>query len=108
MESMPIPLEVVSGAGEDKEGRPIMSGYEITQLAKKEIAQLTGLDPDRVSGLRRDGESWLVTVDMVELKRIPNSTDLLGTYEALVDGQGNLITYKRIRRYRRDEVLTES
>ena len=107
MESVPVPLEIVSGAGETSKGRSIMGGSEITQLAKEQIAQLSGLDPDRVSGLSRDEDGWHVTVDMVELKRVPASTDVLGTYEALIDDQGNLMTYKRIRRYCRSDTTAE-
>lgn len=108
MKSTRVPIEIVSGDSKDQKGVSTLGGSEIAQLAKEQIAGLTGLDPGRVSGLSRDGDGWLVTVDMVELKRIPDSTDVMGAYEVKVDDQGNLITYKRIRRYRRDEAVAES
>lgn len=108
MEGTPAPIEIFSAGGKNRKKRSVLGGSEIAQLAKEQIAGLTGLDPGRVSGLSRDGDGWLVTVDMVELKRIPDSTDVMATYEVNVDDQGNLIAYKRIRRYRRDEAVAES
>lgn len=108
MKSTAVPIETVSGDSKDRKKRLILGGSEIAQLAKKQIARLTELEPGRVSGLSRDGDGWCVTVDVVELKRIPDSADVLGTYEALVDDEGNLISYKRIRRYCRGEVMEES
>ena len=105
---MAVPLKIVSGNEESEPARTMMSGREIAQLAKEQIGELTGLAPDRVSGLSRDADGWLVTLDVVELKRIPESTDVLGLYEAQMDYKGNLINYKRIRRYCRDEAMSES
>lgn len=108
MESTPAPIESFSAGGKTRKKRSLLGGSEIAQLAKEQIAGLTGLDPGRVSGLSRDGDGWLVSVDMVELKRIPDSTDVIGAYEVKVDDGGNLIAYKRVRRYRRDEAVAES
>jgi len=108
MKSTTVPIETVSGDSKDRKARLILGGCEITRLVKEQLARLTGLEADRVSGLCRDGDGWCVTVDVVELKRIPDSTDVLGTYEVQVDSEGNLMTYKRIRRYCRDEVMVES
>jgi hypothetical protein len=40
-------------------------------------------------------------VDVVEDRRIPSSTDMLSTYEAEIDGDGELLSYRRVRRYPR-------
>ena len=83
------------------------TGTEIAQRAKEQLAQLTGLKPDTVSGLSKDEEGWHVTVDLIELKRIPDATDVLAAYEALLDDEGNLIRYQRTRRYYRGQVTEE-
>jgi len=85
----------------------MMSGPEIAQRAKEQLAQLTGLRPDTVSALRRDEEGWHVTVDMIELKRIPEATDVLASYDALLDDEGNLVSYQRTKRYYRGQVTEE-
>lgn len=84
-----------------------MQGTDIARQAKEQLAQLTGLKPETVSGLSKDEEGWHVAVDLIELKRIPEATDVLATYETLLDDEGNLIRYQRTRRYYRSEVTEE-
>jgi Gas vesicle synthesis protein GvpO len=89
---------------EDEEGaRPSMSAKEMTRAAMELLQDLTGHEPEAATGLMWDGESWLVTVDVLELSRIPNTTDLLGTYVVQLDGDGNLSGYKRTRRFQRSQ-----
>ena len=91
-------------SGEDEEAaRPSISAKEMTQAAMEALKDLTGHEPEGATGLMWDGESWLVTVDVLELSRIPNTTDLLGTYVVQLDGDGNLSGYKRTRRFQRGQ-----
>ena len=56
-------------------------------------------------GLDRDGDDgWKVTLEVLELRRIPDSTDVLGSYEVAVDKKGELVAYHRTRRYPRNQV----
>jgi hypothetical protein len=82
----------------------MMTGSEIAQRAKEQLARLTGLKPDTVSALSKDEEGWHVTVDLIELKRIPEATDVLATYEVVLDDAGNMIRYERTKRYYRGQV----
>jgi gas vesicle protein GvpO len=54
-------------------------------------------------GLERDDDGWVVTVQVVELARIPNSTDVLGEYAVSLDRDGEVIGYRRTRRYHRSQ-----
>ena len=81
-----------------------MNGSQIAQAAKEQIAELTGFRANAVSALSHDESGWHASVDVVELKRIPAGTDVLGTYEVLLDEAGNLLSYKRVRRYYRGAV----
>ena len=81
-----------------------MTGVEIAQRAREQLAFLTGLEPDTLSGLARHDDGWHVNVDFVELKRIPNATDVLATYEAVLDDKGNLLRHQRLRRFLRAQV----
>jgi len=85
----------------------MMTGPEIAQRARGQLAQLTGLKPETISALTKDEEGWHVTVDLIELKRIPESTDVLASYEALLDDEGNLLRYQRTRRYLRQEIMEQ-
>ncbi len=80
---------------------------ELAKAALKTIKDLTGFRPEAATGLEWDGESWCVTVDALELARIPNTTDVLGTYEVRLDAEGTLRGYRRIRRYSRGEAREE-
>jgi hypothetical protein len=67
----------------------------------RQITELTGKDPESVTGVQRSDDGWLVTVEVVEDHRIPSSTDILATYEAELDDDGELLSYRRVRRYSR-------
>ena len=55
-----------------------LSAAELGQAALTTVHELTGYEPEAVTGLEWDGEFWQVTVDVLELARIPNTTDVLG------------------------------
>ncbi|WP_188188973.1 gas vesicle protein GvpO [Nonomuraea sp. SYSU D8015] len=68
------------------------------------LRHITGLTAKEVEGATRvqpveDG--WMVEVEVVEDRRVPSSGDILALYEAELDMDGNLISYRRKRRYRR-------
>ncbi|MGW2326330.1 gas vesicle protein GvpO [Streptomyces sp. NPDC001700] len=54
-----------------------------------------------VSAVRRTEDGWRVSVDVLEVARIPDTTSLLATYEVDLDQRGELREYRRVRRYRR-------
>ncbi len=81
-----------------------MNGLQIVQMAKEQLNALTGLRPDTVSKLLRQSDGWFVAVEMLELKVIPDSKDMLATYETILDSDGNIVSYERTTRYRRNEV----
>jgi hypothetical protein len=80
----------------------------VAKHAKAELESITGLDADHVSAVLQEPDGWHVTVDLVELRRIPASTDVLAAYEAVLGPTGILLSYHRTRRYFRDQMLEES
>jgi Gas vesicle synthesis protein GvpO len=75
----------------------------LVRRAKEQLAEVMGRRPDAVSGFAREEDGWRVTVEVVELERIPPSTDVLATYEVQLDADGNLAGYERTRRYVRSQ-----
>src|SRR5215208_5204338 len=75
------------------------SAGKAAAAARREIAELMGRNPEAVSGVERDDEGWLVTIEFVELERIPQSTDVMATYEVSLDERGELTGYRRTKRY---------
>jgi Gas vesicle synthesis protein GvpO len=78
-----------------------LSAHELTLAARQTIEELTGYPPEAVTGFQWDGESWLVSVDVCELERVPNTTDVMATYVVQLDDRGGLLGYKRERRFQR-------
>jgi Gas vesicle synthesis protein GvpO len=81
-----------------------LSAKELGEAAVEAIQDLTGYRPEAVTGLEWDGENWQVTVDVVELERIPSTTDVLATYVVQMDGDGALHGYSRTGRFMRSQV----
>lgn len=71
------------------------------QAALSQITELTGKHPEGVTGVERGEDGWVVGVEVVEDRRIPSSTDILATYEIEIDPDGELMSYRRVRRYTR-------
>ncbi len=97
-----------SGSGEQESG-PKRSGQsrkarrlgsvEAAQAAQRQLAELTGREPEGIVGLERDDDGWTVEVEVLELERIPRTTDVLATYEVTLDQRGELTGYRRSGRY---------
>jgi len=71
------------------------------QAALRQITELTGKEPEGVTGVERGEDGWVVGVEVVEDRRVPSSTDILATYEIELDMDGELMSYRRVRRYPR-------
>jgi hypothetical protein len=84
-----------------------MSGSQAVEAAMSHVQQLTGRAPDTISGISRSERGWAVAVEVVELSRIPPSTDVLASYEVEIDGDGDLIEFQRTRRYFRNQADEE-
>lgn len=81
--------------------RPAMTAGEAAKVALRQIATLTSKQPEGVTEIARTEDGWTVGVELVEDQRIPSSADILATYETTVDEDGELVSYRRIRRYPR-------
>jgi Gas vesicle synthesis protein GvpO len=75
----------------------------VVAAAREQLAALLGKQADAVSGLERTDHGWIVTLDVVELARIPESTDVLASYDLELDDDRNLVRYSRGRRFYRSE-----
>lgn len=82
-----------------------LTAREAAQRTREDLPELLGRPVESVLGVRRDedGDGWMVTVSVVELSRIPSSTDILGAYEVSLDADGELAGYERRRRYNRSQ-----
>ena len=74
---------------------------QVAARAAQELLELTGKGAEGVTGLERTDDGWKVQVEVVEVRRIPDTTDVLALYEVQVDEDGDLMGYRRLRRYAR-------
>lgn len=80
---------------------PPLPAEDIAELAMRDITQLTGRQPLGATAVVPTDEGWTVEVEVVEDRRIPSSTDMLALYEVSLDMDGELLSYRRTRRYSR-------
>lgn len=73
----------------------------LARRAVEHVEALTGREAEGVTGTKRLEDGWLVEVEVVETRRIPDTADLLAVYQVELDGEGELTGYRRARRYQR-------
>ena len=93
--------------GPAQPSRSAMTAAEAAKVALREIAGLTAKQPEGVTGVERTEDGWTVGLELVEDQRIPSSSDILATYEITIGPDGELQSYRRIRRYARGRGDTE-
>jgi hypothetical protein len=85
-------------------GNRRLSAREAVELVRADFPALLGRPIEAVLGVERaDDNGWQVTVQVVELRRIPQTTDVLGAYAVVLDKEGELVEYRRRRRYTRSQ-----
>ncbi len=84
------------------------SAREAIDYVRRELPDYIGHPVEAVLGVEPDGDNgWKVTAQVVEVARIPSTTDVLGDYEVTLDRQNELTSYRRSRRYYRNQATEE-
>jgi hypothetical protein len=76
---------------------------EVVSRAREQFEHLLGREPESISRIERTNGHWSVTLEAVELRRIPDSTDVLASYELVLDDDGNVARMARKGRYVRSQ-----
>jgi hypothetical protein len=93
-----------AGAGGDGAGVGLT---KVASAAAQALAELTGRTVDAVSGVRKTDDGYQVTIEVLELSRVPSTTDVLATYEVGVAPDGSVVDYSRAHRYYRNQTSRE-
>jgi gas vesicle protein GvpO len=81
-----------------------LSAADAVRRAREQIEALLGRETETISSFAPDGtKGWVVTVEVVELERIPPTTSMLGSYQVKLDRDGELVEARRVRRYARNQ-----
>jgi hypothetical protein len=60
---------------------------------------VTGREVEGITALEKSEDGWRVQVEVLEVRRIPDTTDILALYDLEVGSDGELNGYRRVERY---------
>lgn len=101
---MSEPENVGGDRAERPDGHPESRGLDARQAAERAteyLSEVTGQEPEVVIAVEPDGDEWHVQLELLELARIPDTTDVLGLYQVDLDAGGEPIGHHRTGRYHR-------
>ena len=97
-----------SGDGGQRSGgrqrKKVLTAKGAIRRSIEQLEELTGRTPESIIAVDRQEDGWKVTLELVESRRIPDTTDILAEYSATIDDRGELTGYRREARYTRGRV----
>lgn len=78
-----------------------LTAKQAAQAALGQIMELTSKSAEGITEVGRTEDGWVVGIEVVEDRRIPSAADILASYQVTLDADGELTSYRRIRRYMR-------
>lgn len=76
---------------------------EIRERVQATADQIIGRPLDGIVSIHGNDEGWVVRVDCLERKAVPDTQDILGQYEIEFTDDGTVSGYSRLHRYRRGD-----
>jgi hypothetical protein len=80
-----------------------MNAEEIIRKAQEDYCRVSKIQVDGVTGLSKTEDGWVVLLEALERRAIPDTMDVLGIYEVRVDNEGNLLGFQRKKLRKRGE-----
>lgn len=68
---------------------------KIVKGIKEQIHTVTGFEVLNVVSLERVDDGWAGRVEVTELRRVPDTQNLVGVYDVTLDNAGNLVSWNR-------------
>jgi hypothetical protein len=78
-----------------------VGGVRYARRAMNTLADLVGCPAEGITGIRRNDGGWIVEVEVLEVERVPETSDVLASYEVEIDDDGEIVEFHRLRRYLR-------
>jgi len=79
----------------------IDQGKQSLSILEKALNRKT----ESVISISKEGKEWEVLVDVLERRAVPDTQDILGTYEMRLDEKGELLGYKQVMTKRRADLV---
>lgn len=80
---------------------------DISRMTLPLIESILNKKPEGITSLSTEDDGWKVNVEVLERKAVPDTQDILGTYELKLTGNGELIGYKRTTMRKRGDRVSE-
>jgi hypothetical protein len=98
--------------GDDRDAAdelPPMTAREAADMCREYITEMAGHEPVAMTSVEPiEDDGWIVEFEVIEERRIPSSADILAIYEVEVDPDGELLAFRRTRRYHRGQTGSTS
>ena len=72
-----------------------MNTQEVITKARGHIATMGKKSDEGVTSLSKREDGWTVSIEVVERKGIPDTMDILGLYEIILNDEGDLMSLER-------------
>ena len=72
-----------------------MNAQEVITKARGHIATMGKKSDEGVTNLSKREDGWTVSIEVVERKGIPDTMDILGLYEMILNDEGDLMSLER-------------
>jgi hypothetical protein len=80
---------------------------EICQKATALLESILNKKAESITSVSKNDDVWRVLIEVLERKAIPDTQDILNTYELKLDNDMEFIEYKRIRMRHRGDMVDE-
>jgi hypothetical protein len=97
-----------NGDSNGSKARKRLPGLHVLDRAKEQLAVLTGRMPETVSSLAPSDDGWRLTIEVLEIEKIPDTTSVMASYGIEVDDDGNVLEFDFLSRYNRGQMDSES
>ncbi len=77
---------------------------DVREQVKDTAEGVVGHPLDGITSINRDDDNWRVAVEVIERKGVPDTQDILGRYEMMLDDDLTVDSYERTHRFRRDDM----
>jgi hypothetical protein len=97
----PEEREMLDDRETEASGGASLTASEAARAALRQISELTSKQAEGITAVERTDDGWAIGVEVIEDQRVPSSADILATYETTIAADGELLSYRRIKRYPR-------
>jgi len=76
---------------------------ETSEQAEKEFSELIGNKVIGTVSAQKEEDGYRLKIEVLERKAVPDSQNLIGEYDIVVDGEGEIESYERVELRRKGQ-----